>query len=155
MTHGFKIFYGNLACWHLYIKKLFWSEKKLTNFIKGKDKALYSVWLFCLLFLLIFIVFPLLCVFLQIKLGNVAKLFLNKRYWEIIANTALECVCSTSLSVLVGYIFAYAVAFKRIFGAKFFSNLPILHLITPPFVGGLAFILLFGRQGFITKTIFH
>ncbi|MCQ2595940.1 MAG: iron ABC transporter permease [Treponemataceae bacterium] len=127
----------------------------MTNFIKGKDKALYAVWCFCLLFLLLFIVFPLLCVFLQPKISDFAQFFSNKRYLQIIANTALECVCSTSLSVLVGYFFAYAVAFKRIPGAKFFASLPVLHLITPPFVGGLAFILLVGRQGFITKTILH
>ncbi len=127
----------------------------MTNYMKGKDRTLYAVWCFCLLFLLLFIVFPLLCVFLQPKISDFRQFFTNPRYLQIIANTALECVCSTSLSVLTGYFFAYAVAFKRIPGAKFFASLPVLHLITPPFVGGLAFILLVGRQGFITKTILH
>ncbi len=70
-------------------------------------------------------------------------------------NTLLECVSSTTLSVLVGYIFAYAVVKADIPFKRFFSVLPILHLMTPPFVGGLAFILLFGRQGFITKRLLH
>jgi iron(III) transport system permease protein len=38
---------------------------------------------------------------------------------------------------------------------RFFSFIPALHLVTPPFVGGLSFILLFGRQGFFTRTLFH
>ena len=68
-------------------------------------------------------------------------------------NTALVCVCSTVLSVAVGYVYAYAVVRGGIFCARFFSVVPIAHLVTPPFVGGLAFILLFGRQGFVTHTL--
>ncbi|MBR1535848.1 MAG: iron ABC transporter permease [Treponema sp.] len=68
-------------------------------------------------------------------------------------NTLLECLSSTTLSVLVGYLFAYAVVKADIPFKKIFGFIPILHLMTPPFVGGLSFILLFGRQGFFTHTI--
>ncbi|MCI6187298.1 MAG: iron ABC transporter permease [Spirochaetia bacterium] len=68
-------------------------------------------------------------------------------------NTFLECICSTSLSVLIGFIYAYAVHKTKIPFKNFFSFIPILHLLTPPFVGGLSFILLLGKQGFITHTL--
>ena len=68
-------------------------------------------------------------------------------------NTALICVCSTVLSVLVGYLYAYAVVRGDILFGRFFSVVPVIHLITPPFVGGLSFILLFGRRGFVTHTL--
>ena len=68
-------------------------------------------------------------------------------------NTLLECLSSTTLSVLVGYLFAYAVVKADIPFKKIFGFIPILHLMTPPFVCGLSFILLFGRQGFFTHTI--
>ncbi|MDD6486021.1 MAG: iron ABC transporter permease [Spirochaetales bacterium] len=68
-------------------------------------------------------------------------------------NTFFECVCSTAASVLIGYVYAYAVIKGGIPFKRFFSFIPLLHLVTPPFVGGLAFILLLGRQGFITSTL--
>lgn len=68
-------------------------------------------------------------------------------------NTLIECICSTVLSVFVGYVFAYSVIKAEIPGSKFFKLIPVIHLVTPPFVGGLSFILLFGRQGFITHRL--
>ncbi|MEE1211456.1 MAG: iron ABC transporter permease [Treponema sp.] len=82
------------------------------------------------------------------------KAVFSQNIWhQIIFNTILECVCSAFISVVVGYLFAYAVVKADIPAKKFFSVLPLVHLVTPPFVGGLAFILLFGRQGFITHTV--
>lgn len=101
----------------------------------------------------IFILLPLVCVFSKIRFADLSVIFLQSRFQKTIFNTLLECVCSTSLSVLTGYLYAYAIVFGRMPFKKFFASLPILHLVTPPFVGGLAFILLLGRQGLITKTI--
>ncbi len=80
-------------------------------------------------------------------------MLLESVWHRAMLNTLLECVCSTVLSVLVGYLFAYAVVKAEIPGKRFFSLVPVVHLVTPPFVGGLSFILLFGRQGFITHTL--
>lgn len=99
------------------------------------------------------VVFPLLLVLLSPRLSDFIEVFSTGIWREAMLNTLLECVCSTSLSVLVGYLFAYAVIKADIPFKKIFSFVPLLHLMTPPFVGGLSFILLFGRQGFITKTL--
>lgn len=117
------------------------------------SKSLAFAWGFIVLFILICIVFPLLCTFFCIRIQDLKNLVFQRNFREIIFNTFLICICSTSLSVLVGYIFAYAIVKVKIPGSKFFSFIPILHLITPPFVGGLSFILLFGRQGFFTHKI--
>ena len=50
-------------------------------------------------------------------------------------------------------MYAYAVVRGEIPFVRFFSVVPVIHMVTPPFVGGLSFILLLGRQGFITKTL--
>ena len=100
-----------------------------------------------------FIVFPLCCVLLTPRLKDVISVFTSTIWRGAILNTLLECVCSTTLSVIIGYIFAYAVVKAQIPFKKIFAFIPILHLMTPPFVGGLSFILLFGRQGFFTHTI--
>jgi iron(III) transport system permease protein len=68
-------------------------------------------------------------------------------------NTLTVMILSTFLSVLTGFIYAYSLLRGALPFAAFFAFIPILHLVTPPFVGGLSFILLFGRQGFFTKTL--
>ena len=111
------------------------------------------LWIAAIAFLSLFILLPLICVFIKIRFSNLTEIFTAARFRKTILNTFFECLCSTGLSVLTGYIYAYSVVFGRMPFRKFFASLPVLHLITPPFVGGLAFILLLGRQGLITKTI--
>ena len=99
------------------------------------------------------VVFPLTCVLITPRLKDFIDVFSSSVWRTAMLNTLLECISSTTLSVLVGYLFAYAVIKADIPFKKIFAFFPILHLMTPPFVGGLSFILLFGRQGFITKTL--
>lgn len=111
------------------------------------------MWIFLLLFLTICIVFPLICIFFTPNFDDV-KHFFSMSVWKTAAlNTFFECICSTFFSVLIGFIYAYAVFKAKIPFAKFFSFIPILHLLTPPFVGGLSFILLLGKKGFITHSL--
>ncbi len=101
----------------------------------------------------VFILLPVFFVFTTIRPSEVKELFDTSSLFTVIRNTALICLCSTVLSVTVGYIYAYAVIRGNLPFKNFFALLPLVHMITPPFVGGLSFILLFGRQGFITKTL--
>ncbi len=87
------------------------------------------------------------------KLSDFKDVLFEGVWHTAMLNTFLECICSTTLSVVTGFLFAYAVVKAEIPGKKFFSLVPVIHLVTPPFVGGLSFILLFGRQGFITHTL--
>ncbi|MCQ2585267.1 MAG: iron ABC transporter permease [Treponema sp.] len=121
--------------------------------IKRSFDVTAVLWAAAITFLSLFILLPLICVFSKIRWSDLTGIFTAVRFRKTILNTFLECICSTGLSVLTGYIYAYAVVFGRMPFKKFFGALPVLHLITPPFVGGLAFILLLGRQGLITKTI--
>lgn len=53
----------------------------------------------------------------------------------------------------LGLAFALAATRSRLRGARFFRALTILPIITPPFVVGLAIILLFGASGAFTKFL--
>ena len=117
------------------------------------SKSLFVTWFIILLFLIIFIAFPLFNVFITARPKDYLNVFSQHVWQKTIFNTFLLCICSSFSSVLVGYLFAYAIVKVDIPGKRFFSIVPLIHLITPPFVGGLAFILLFGRQGFITQKI--
>lgn len=118
-----------------------------------KRESLFLPWLIILILLLLCIAFPLFMVLLSADKENFLAVARSNVWHKAIFNTFLECICSSSLSVLVGFFYAYAVVKKNFPFKKFFSLIPLLHLVTPPFVGGLAFILLLGRQGFITHKL--
>lgn len=117
------------------------------------SKSLLCAWIIVAVFFCVCVIFPLVCVLTSAKIADYRTVFTQPVWHSAMGNTFVQCICSSVLSVIVGYVFAYAVVKAEIPGKKFFSLVPIIHLITPPFVGGLAFILLFGKQGVITHTI--
>lgn len=117
------------------------------------SKSLLCAWIIVAVFFCVCVIFPLVCVLTSAKIADYWTVFTQPVWHSAMGNTFVQCICSSVLSVIVGYVFAYAVVKAEIPGKKFFSLVPIIHLIMPPFVGGLAFILLFGKQGFITHTI--
>ena len=119
-----------------------------------RSKSLFTAWAIVIVALALCIVFPLCQVLLTPTKADFIEVFKSGLWLKTMLNTAISCICSTALSVLIGYIYAYAIVYGDIPFKRFFASLPILHLITPPFVGGLSFILLLGRQGFITHTLF-
>jgi iron(III) transport system permease protein len=111
------------------------------------------LWAASLVFLLLFILYPLLRVFSAADTESWRRALGSSRLTGALSNTLLLVLLSTFFSVLTGFIYAYAVIRGGIPCANFFAFIPVLHLVTPPFVGGLSFILLFGRQGFFTRTL--
>ncbi|MBP5284370.1 MAG: iron ABC transporter permease [Treponema sp.] len=107
----------------------------------------------CLVFLTLTILVPLILVLTLPSLSGFAEILSSESLWETAANTFAECICSSSMAVIIGFVYAYAVIRGKIPFAKFFAYIPFLHLMTPPFVGGLSFILLLGKNGFITSRI--
>ncbi|MDR2617887.1 MAG: iron ABC transporter permease [Treponema sp.] len=119
------------------------------------EYAALLIWGFCILFLLVFIIYPLGRVFSEAGAGSWRSFLSNPNWYGTALNTLLLMGLSTFFSVLTGFLYAYALDRGGLPFAGFFSFIPVLHLVTPPFVGGLSFILLFGRQGFFTRTLFH
>ena len=70
-----------------------------------------------------------------------------------LANTIWLGIFVSAVSTFVGFLFAYADAFLRIRFKSVFNMLAILPIISPPFALSMSFIMLFGQQGFVTRTI--
>ena len=70
-----------------------------------------------------------------------------------LANTIWLGIFVSAVSTLVGFLFAYADAFLRIRFKSVFNTLAILPIISPPFALSMSFIMLFGQQGFVTRTL--
>jgi iron(III) transport system permease protein len=102
----------------------------------------------------VFIVLPVGQVLAQPGASEWLRLLTDIRYLRLAGNTGLIALLSTMSAVAVGFLFAYATSRPDIPGRGLFKVVAILPLVSPPFVGGLAFILLFGRRGLVTYGLF-
>ena len=127
-------------------------ERRSKIRIEGSTTLTVS-WSVLCLFLLFTIIFPLVFILITPKASDFRQVLSSSIWKQAALNTLLECICSTTASVLIGFLYAYCVVKGALPFRKFFAFIPLLHLVTPPFVGGLSFILLLGRQGFITHTL--
>ncbi len=128
----------------------------------SRDPVLFISLLFCGLFLALFIFLPL--------ARSISGGFINKeglfdlsyfaRYFDtyygpemrvIFLNTLEMGVLSSTLGTLLGFIFAYAMVRCRIPGSRWVHLIAMVPTVSPPFAIALSTILLFGRNGLISK----
>ena len=102
------------------------------------------------LFLLGFVVAPLVAVAFAPGLADWARVASTPRWRDAGLNTLLLVGLSTTSSLVLGTLYAYAVTRARVPLRRLFEVAPLVLLVTPSFVSGLAFILLVGRRGLIT-----
>lgn len=86
--------------------------------------------------------------------NNYLNIFKMSNTFEVLWNTIKLGVVVSVISTAIGFLFAYASAYLKIRAKKLFNAIAILPMISPPFVIALSTILLFGRNGFITRGIF-
>ncbi|GLI05825.1 hypothetical protein YDYSG_18550 [Paenibacillus tyrfis] len=73
--------------------------------------------------------------------------------FEALRNSLLLAVIVSVLSTAIAYMFAYTFAYVKVPFKKLFNAVAILPVISPPFVISLSAILLFGKQGFVSKHL--
>ena len=88
-----------------------------------------------------------------VGLAHYAAFFSTWRLFRILVNSLLVSAVSTVLTVAVALILAYAVTRTTVPGKRFLSLMSLLPLISPPFLVSLAFILLLGRNGVVTRAL--
>ncbi|MSP50681.1 MAG: iron ABC transporter permease [Alphaproteobacteria bacterium] len=112
----------------------------------------------------IFVVYPLVCMGVsafQTPRGAFApEMFFqrlaNPRIWApggVVLNTLLLGIASATSSTFLALTFALVTDRTAFFGRRVLRFLSILPIIAPPFVVGLALILLMGRNGAINKIL--
>jgi iron(III) transport system permease protein len=113
-----------------------------------------------LLLLLTFVVWPVVHVLWMSvvsptgpTLVHFREFFSTWRLFRILLNSLTVAAVSTALTVLVALVLAYAVTRTTVPGKRFVSLMALLPLISPPFLVSLAFILLFGRNGVVTRSL--
>jgi iron(III) transport system permease protein len=84
-------------------------------------------------------------------LANYGRLFGSAYFLRVMLDTLKVSLASTIGAVLVGLAFAYALVRAPVPGRRFFFWVSLLPIIAPPFVVAFSFILLFGRNGLMTR----
>lgn len=131
----------------------------------ARDPVLFMSLLFCSIFLLLFVFFPL---YRAIANGFVSpdgafSLKYFARYFDayygpvmrdVFYNTLIMGVLSATFGTILGFIFAFAVVRCNIPGKNIVHWMAMVPTVSPPFAISLATILLFGRNGLVTKKLF-
>jgi len=127
-----------------------------------REPLLMIVILLVTLFLFIFVVLPLFKIFQMSFIDNgkfsvgIFGELLSKAYNRAPLMNSIQLGAVVALlSTLVGFIFAYSLTRVEIPCKRFFTIMATFPIIAPPFMMSLSTILLFGRQGFISKVLLN
>ncbi|MCC8060712.1 MAG: ABC transporter permease subunit [Clostridiales bacterium] len=90
-----------------------------------------------------------------ITLANYIKIFTKKFYYTALFNSLYVALIPTIICTLIGVPMAYILTRYNIPGKNVIHILIIMSLLSPPFIGAYAWIMLFGRSGFITTLVLN
>lgn len=112
-----------------------------------------------ILLLLLFLVYPLFSIVFRSFFNNDGGLtlefyktfFTKAYYYRTLLHSIKVSFITTVLAVAVGVPLAYITTRFNIFAKKIINILIIMSLMSPPFIGAYSWIMLLGRNGFITN----
>lgn len=81
------------------------------------------------------------------------RFFATKYYLQAVFNSFKVSTVTTFIAICTGTAFAMIMRYYKIKGKKIVDILLLVSTITPPFLGGYSWILLFGRVGWATKFL--
>ncbi|MCF7944532.1 MAG: iron ABC transporter permease [Spirochaetia bacterium] len=126
----------------------------------SKDPVLMTLIIIIFLSVITFILYPLAKVIIvsvfpqgEFTLDILKKVASSWHLRTAFFNSLLMGVLTSIFGSIVGFIFAFTITRTNIPFKKFFNLMAIVPIISPPFIGALAIIMLFGNNGFITSTL--
>ena len=113
------------------------------------------------LFIILTIIYPLSIVFIRsftdsggnFTFKNFEKFFVTQYYRDVLRNSIFVSGVTTIFCIIIGVPMAYMITRFDLKTKRLLNILVILSLMSPPFIGAYAWIILFGRSGFITKLV--
>jgi len=86
-------------------------------------------------------------------LGNYLTFFTTPYYLQALFNSLVVSIGGTLGAILLGVPLAFFTTRYRIRGSAVLSTLATLALLTPPFLGAYAWIVMLGRNGFLRQVL--
>lgn len=127
-----------------------------------QDPLLLIIIAVLLIGLSLFIIYPLIKICIvsfqskgHFSLINFQSAFNFWYYRQALWNSLLMGILTATLGTIAGFVFAYALVRADVPWKRFFNIVATIPIISPPFIGALAIIMLFGSNGFISSTILH
>ena len=127
------------------------------------DPFLISMIVVLLVFLALFILYPLLMLLVdsfiaegRVTLDVFQRVLSLKRFQHAFKNTLVLGFITGIASTLIGLLFAYVEVYVKLrtkLLEKLFGMVSMLPVVSPPFVLSLSMIMLFGRSGIITRSL--
>ncbi len=126
----------------------------------AKDPLLFFVVLGVLISLIVFILYPLILVIatsFKMNGGYSLSVFLEvlkSRYlMQGFRNSILMSTLTAVGGSILGYLFAFTLSRTDIPFKKFLHIIAIIPVVSPPFIGAMSIIMLFGNNGLITYSL--
>jgi iron(III) transport system permease protein len=91
----------------------------------------------------------------NLTLENYISYFTNPRMFQSLKNSLIVSGITTVITTILAFFFAYGLTRTTIRGKGIFYTISTLPLIAPSIIQGLALILLFGKNGLITRYLLH
>ena len=132
----------------------------------GQDPVLAMGLIVVGVFVAIFVAYPLLRViwqgFFELETGNFSLEYFARFVrpdfraynWRLLRDTMIMGLYTATGGTLLGFVFAYTMVRCAVPGARIFHVFTLLPTISPPFAIAIATILLFGRNGLVTRQLF-
>ena len=120
--------------------------------LRREPQLLLAIGLLFLMFA-VFIIYPFIKLILVPSALDWALAITGKEFQEAFAHTLFSSLLSTASAMVLGFLYAYAMNYTDLPGRRFFQVVALLPSMAPTVVSGLAFIMLFGRRGFITYNL--
>ena len=132
----------------------------------GQDPVLALSLIGVGIFVFLFVAFPLLRVVWQGFFDPVSDEFSLKYFaqyidpayqrhnWQVVQDTMVMGLLTATCGTTLGFIFAYTLVRCDVPFPRLFHVLTLLPTISPPFAIAIACILLFGRNGLVTRQLF-
>lgn len=124
--------------------------------------AWFLIGIFSVILLSYILLFPLSYLlrdtFINLKTGNptllyLIKFFTTRYYWSSLFNSLFVSTITTVLALILGTLLAFITARTDVPGRSVIRSLGTMMLMTPPFMGAFAWLLLLGRYGLITTFL--
>lgn len=145
-------------------RSAFWRRRQELRLI-GQDPVLALGLLAVGIFVYLFVALPLIRVvwqgFFDQNTGELSFTYFTRfvdpyyraHSWRVLRDTMIMGIGAAFGGTVLGFIFAYALVRCGVPFARFFHVFTLLPTISPPFAIAIATILLFGRNGMITRQI--
>lgn len=118
-----------------------------------RDPVLVLAFTVAMAALVLFVLYPTVRVLVYPSLQDYAAIPHSVRWVQAARNSLTMMVLSSITATAVGAAFAFALVRNDIPGHRLFRLAVQLPLFAPPFMVAFAYILLFGRQGLITRSL--